>query len=271
MRLLSRYGKSGRAKSVLKPEHQVYLLVHVVLFVSGLLLAQLGGATWVAIGTSIAATGICGWVLFLWVQLSEQSARGHRRIERVGLVDAFPARSVPIRPEYERRFTTARQQIDFMGFGLRALREDFGDQLEDWLRRARVRVLLVDPEKPTSAWTYATQRDIEESNSHGSIRNDVVSFLQFMTEIKNRNPDRLHIRLYSCLPAINVCRIDDEIFWGPYIIGAQSRNTPTFLVSRSGLMFDVLSGHYERIWSDQRFSRDGFRCSNQRYRPVLVP
>ncbi|MFY1668820.1 hypothetical protein ACN27G_02505 [Plantactinospora sp. WMMB334] len=252
------------------PEHQVYLLVHVLLFVVGLLVAQLDGQIWLAIGTSVSATGICGWAIFLWLRITEQSTQGQRRIQGLGLTDAFPARSVPIRPEYERRFVSARQQIDFLGFGLRALREDFGDQMDTWLRRVPIRILLVDPDAPTPGWSYAYQRDVEESNSPGSIATDVVNFLRAMEPVKNRFPERLHIRLYTCLPAINVCRIDDEIFWGPYVLGAQSRNTPTFVVSRTGPLFDVLRSHYEQIWTDSRYSRDGFQRTEQGFRSVVI-
>jgi hypothetical protein len=255
---------------LLHPEHQVYFLIHVLLFVGGLLVAQLGGQIWLVIGTSVAATGICGWAIFLWLRITEQSTQGQRRIQGLGLTDAFAARSVPIRPEYERRFISARQQIDFLGFGLRALREDFGDQVETWLRRVPVRILLVDPEAPTPGWSYAYQRDREELNSPGSIATDVVNFLRAMEPVKNRFLELLHIRLYTCLPAINVCRIDDEIFWGPYVLGAQSRNTPTFLVSRTGTLFNVLRSHYEQIWTDPRYSRDGFQRTEQGFRPVVI-
>jgi hypothetical protein len=258
----------GRLLSALRPENYIYLLAHVILFIGGLLIAQVGGATWVAIGTSVSATGICGWVIFFWIRTTEDSVRGTRRIQQLGITDAFRARSVPIRPEYEVRFSEARQQIDFLGFGLRALREDFGDQMPDWLRRVPLRILLIDPETPHPAWTYVAQRDLEEGNSHGSIRRDVATFLAFMAPLKHRFPTQLNIRLYSCLPSINICRIDDEAFWGPYLLGAQSRNTPTFVVSRYGAIFDVLTSHYDLMWSDQRYSRDAFVKTGDTYQPV---
>jgi hypothetical protein len=255
-----------------QPEQQVYLLIHILLFAAGLLIAQIGGALWAAIGTSVAATGICGWVIFFWIRSTERSSGGRLRIQQLGIIDAFPARSVPIRPEYEMRFNRARQQIDFLGFGLRALREDFGPQMARWLEAVPVRILLVDPERPLSSWTYADQRDREEANPLGSIGRDVRAFLQFAAPLKNRYRNRLDIRLYSCLPAINVCRIDDEIFWGPYVVGAQSRNTPTFLVARSGTMFDVLSNHFQLIWENDEYSRDAFDSGHESsVVPVLLP
>ena len=270
LRFADRTNRSGHSLRKLRPEGYVYLLIHVVLFTGGLLIAQAGGATWVAVGTSVAATGICGWVIFFWIRMTEKNVRGTHRIQQLGITDAFPARSVPIRPEYEMRFELARQQIDFLGFGLRALREDFGGQMQNWLNRVPLRILLIDPEQPHSDWNYVTQRDAEEGNSRGSIRSDVASFLEFMTPLKNRFPDRLNIRLYSCLPSINICRIDDEAFWGPYLLGAQSRNTPTLLVARYGAMFDVLVSHYDLMWSDERYSRDAYVRVGATYQPANI-
>lgn len=257
-----------RLKILLRPEHQVYLLIHILLFVGGLFVALLGGPLWIAIGTSISATGVCGWAIFFWIRLNETTQGELTRIRQVGITDAFPARSVPIRPEYERRFNSARRHIDFLGFGLRALREDFGDDFSAWLQRVHIRILLVDPDAPASTWKYTSQRDHEENNSPGSIHNDVCQFLNFLTPVKTAFPSRLQVRLYTCLPALNICRIDEELFWGPYVLGRQSRNTPTFLTTRPGLLFGVLSDHYEAVFSD-RFSRDAYTNDEGVYKPAI--
>ena len=247
----------------ISPDHRVYLLIHVLLFVSGLAIAQIGGPILIAIGASVSATGVCGWAIYFWIRFTDNSTQALTRIRQLGLIDAFPARSVPIRAEYEARFSIAREQIDFLGFGLRALREDFGPSFTSWLHHARVRILLIDPEAPVPGWSYVTQRDLEEGNSAGAIRNDVVQFLQYMCPLVNAQSQRLQIRLYSCLPALNICRIDNEIFWGPYILGEQSRNTPTFLVNRAGALYAVLANHYEEVWTNSSYSRSAYITSTK--------
>jgi hypothetical protein len=255
-----------------RPDHQIYLLIHIVLFIGGLAIAQIGGAILVAVGTSVSATGVCGWAIYFWIRFTDNSTQSLTRIRQLGIIDAFPARSVPIRPEYEKRFNAARERIDFLGFGLRALREDFGASFPAWVQHASIRVLLIDPDAPVSDFSYADQRDSEEGNSRGAIRNDVLQFLTFMQPFVNKHPDRLRIRLYSCLPALNVCRIDNEIFWGPYILGQQSRNTPTFLVNRAGAMYVILSDHYEEMWNNQNYSRDAYISSpnGKQLEPVIA-
>ena len=238
----------------LTPGHAVYLLLHVVLFVGGLLFVREEGAFAAGVGSSLIATALAGWVLFVWVMLNQELGRRVEVLATLGLVDAFTARSTRIKEEYDRRVIDARQSIDIMGFGLRQLREDYVNDFERWASRARVRILLIDPDAPDSATCYSTQRDEEEGNAHGAIAGDVREFLRQTAGIRDRHPGRFEVRLYTALPSINIFRVDDELFWGPYLIKTQSRNTPTFLVRRGGGLFDRLVEHFDELWADDRWS-----------------
>ena len=73
--------------------------------------------------------------------------------------------------------------------------------------------------------------------------------------VRRSDSPRFQVRLYKCLPSVNIFRIDDELFWGPYLIREQSRNTPTFIVRKGGILFDTLAKHFNTIWSDPELSR----------------
>lgn len=248
-----------RGKSIWgRPEQLTYLLTHTVIFAVGILITSVGTPEFVAIGTSIAATGMCGWVIFFYIRTTDQYNADTQRLRQLGVVTGFPGRSVTIRQEYEGRFRNAKRQIDWYGFGLRSLREDFLSEFPEWLGRAKIRILLVDPEAPSADFNYCDQRDLEEGNARGTIRTDVHQFVQSTVHLKNRFPDRFDIRLYRCMPSMNYCRIDSELFWGPYLIGSQSRNNPTFLTEKAGTLFEVYAEHFERMWADGQFSRPAF-------------
>lgn len=245
-----------RRISALNPTQWLYLVVHALVFSVGVGLYQVRGALAFAVSTSLIATGIAGWVVFFWVRQNDYSARTMQSVQELGLTQAFTARSVSIRYEYEPRFTRSREQISIMGFGLRALREDFGDQFPRWARGTRVRILLLDPAAPASGCAYADQRDLEENNPVGNIRKDVETLLSMTTAIRREFPESFQIRLYRCIPSINICIIDDEAFWGPYLLGLQSRNTMTFLCRRGGHMYSALAAHFEQVWGNAAMSRD---------------
>jgi hypothetical protein len=240
------------------PKHWLYVVCHAVLILAGLLLGRQSRDTiWFAVGGSLIAAGIAGWVIFVYVLVSEQVSDRLDVLVKFGVVKAFDARSVRIRQEYVQRLDAARDQIDIIGFGLSSLREDFGDHFAKWKPRVNVRVLLLDPEFPSAELSYARQRDNEENNIVGKIAGDVKKFIEDIGNLIGKiNGHTFEIRLYQCLPTLNIFRIDDELFWGPYLVGEQSRNTPTFVVKRGGILFDRFSGQFNRIWESKQLSRD---------------
>lgn len=240
----------------LNPRQWIYLLLHVVVFMGGVLLVQQSGAVMSGVGASLIATAIAGWVLFVWVLVNQAQANRLEMVARIGLVDAYPGRSTRIKEQYDTRLAGARQSIDIMGFGLRQLREDYLNDFSGWATRAHVRILMVDPDAPAKDCGHSLQRDIEEGNPIGAIASEVREFLLQTTELRAQNPERFQIRLYQALPSINIFRVDDELFWGPYLIRTQSRNTPTFLVQRGGLLFERFTEHFDALWTDERFSRE---------------
>ena len=245
----------GRVRK-LTPGNCLYLVLYVIVFATGIFFAASKSAWVSGAGSSLIATGVAGWVLFLWVVLNETQTRRLDLLSRLGLVDAFQARAASIKQEYDDRLAGARQSIDGLGFGLRQLREDFGDDFKKWSGQAQVRILLLDPTSPVVGHSYADQRDLEEGNPIGSISGDVAAFLAQTTALRADPSGRFKVRLYSALPSINIFRVDDSLFWGPYLVKRQSRNTPTFLVRRGGTLFDTLHEHFERLWADDSLRPD---------------
>ena len=238
-----------------KLKHWVYLLVNFVTILIGALLCSVDYCPpWsMAIGTSLIATGIAGLVAFLHVFISEKRNKQMEVLSEFGITEVFAGRSVQIRKVYENRFDAAREQIDVMGFGLKAFREDFKDRIDQWLSKVSMRVLLIDPEFPSTRYSYSKQRDTEEDTS-GTIESDVKQFVKDLGRFIEQG--KFKIRLYQCLPSVNVLRIDDELFWGPYLMCQQSRNSPTFLVQRGGILFERMNVHFNKIWESDDLSRE---------------
>ncbi len=208
------------------------------------------------VGISLIAAAVAGWVLFVWVMLNQEQARRLDTLIQLGFVDGFLARSTRIKDNYDTRLQRARQSIDILGFGLRQLREDYLSEFPAWVARATVRILLIDPDAPISTSSHASQRDKEEGNSQGTISKDVSDFLEQTTDLRSQHSDRFQVRLYTALPSINIFRVDDELFWGPYLVKNQSRNMPTLLVRRGGGLFDPLLAHFDSLWCDTNFSHE---------------
>ena len=235
----------------MRTKHWVYLAVHFVLLLLGSSLVVFGeGSAITNIGASLIATGMAGGVVFVYVLLSSQTAERLSMLETSGILAVHPFRSVSIRSEYEKRLAKAQDRIDIIGFGLSHLRQDFSEHFENWCSRATVRILLIDPSFPNQSGSLAGIRDTEERNPHGTIESDVRAFVAETAMLIAQNP-KFEVRLYRAIPAVNYFRIDDEAFWGPYFVTTQSRNTPTFLVSRRGVLFQSLERHFDCLWTSE--------------------
>ncbi|MEF2546258.1 hypothetical protein VQ045_03685 [Aurantimonas sp. E1-2-R+4] len=200
-----------------------------------------------SVGSGLLATGIAGLVLYLYVRSSERMQSRLEVITEAGITNVFRHRSVRIKEQYNARLRKAKQ-IDIIGLGLSSFREDYAREFGEWSRRAKVRILLIDPDFPTKSQSLADFRDIEEGGTKGEIRNAVEAFEAEVAQHGDIDACRFKMRRMRTIPAINLLRIDDEIFWGPYLMDERSRNTPTLLVQRGGFMFNELERHFEATW-----------------------
>lgn len=243
----------NRIRLRLSPSHYLYLLLHLALAGIGFWLMTIRGVVAQGIGASLVATGLTGWVIFLYVYLNDDLRSRMRLLYRAGIDAVFSSRGTPIRGEYDTRLLEARRYIDILGFGQRALREDHEKDFTAWKARAKVRVLLIDPEFPSIKGSFSRQRDNEEGSGAGEIARDVQAFLDRTRPIWD---DRFQVRLYRCLPTVSIFRIDDQILWGPYLVKQVSRNSPTLVVRNGGSLFEALNAHFEEIWENPNLSRE---------------
>lgn len=246
----------------ISPGNVLYLFAHGAVFLLGMILVvfgsfsdptTIGAVVCSSIGASLIAAALTGWVVYVYVHRSGSLADTLTSFARFGFIAAFPRRSITIRDEYDDRMRRFSKRADILGFGLNALRQDHAASFGRWKQQGHVRVLLIDPDYPTPNASFAGERDAEENDAVGTIAQQVR---QFVRDTKGHlEADRFEIRLYRCLPLLNMFRIDSDILWGPYLMAEPSRNAPTFVVREGGEMFDRLVNHFEHIWSDARWSR----------------
>jgi hypothetical protein len=243
----------------LTPTNLIWLFAHLFLFVIGIFFLNADhlfgfskGVT-EGIGSGFLATGVAGEILFLYVMVSDATRTRLELITQAGLLKIFPHRSVRMREEYDARLKEAKE-IDVLGFGQSSFRQDYSSQFNELSTHAIVRIILIDPDFPSPQCSMADLRDREEGNHNNQIRGDVAEFIRVIRQISGLNKSRFNVRLFRAIPSVSIFRIDNTIFWGPYFLGQQSRNTPTLLVQRGGFLFDRLKDHFDHIWASDKYS-----------------
>jgi hypothetical protein len=242
-------------RRAMSPLGAIWILSHTIMVLLGALFlgsasikATLGQGVSEGVGGSLIAAGIAGMALFLYVFTTETLKSKIENLTKAGISKVFPVRSVLIREEYHDRLAKARH-IDLVGYGLSAFRQDYADDFVGWSQRAHVRILLIDPDFPTPEASLSDQRDKEESHPVGQTRGEVLAFEEAVSKLGGLRRSQFKLHRMRAIPAINMFRIDDEIFWGPYLMNQQSRNTATILVARGGFLFDMLERHFDALWS----------------------
>ena len=221
----------------------IYYLAHALVVAIGAAVTLIGGVIWTAIGTSLIATGAAGAVIYVYLARTESARDLLDMFTDFGVTRIYDRRAAQIRDEYAIRLEKADENIDILGFGLKDCRRDYMAELGAMSARAHVRILLLDP-----SVAAAGQRDQEEGQSVGTIAGEIREFAtQFQQHYGNGSPT-LELHYFTCLPSVNIFRIDSDLFWGPYFVGRASGNTVTIRVRRGGVMYDQLLRHFNEIW-----------------------
>jgi hypothetical protein len=253
------HGDVRMKRLVLLPTNIFWIVGHIVMAAAGIFLTIIAAQSdhkdiLLGVGGSLIAAGIAGEILFLYVVSSQNTRDKLDLISAAGLQQVFETRSVSIRNEYHTRLRGAKE-VDILGFGLSSFRQDYGNQFSELSFKTRFRILLLDPDFPSSNESIASIRDREEGNNVGNIKRDIEAFENTIRTAQGLNKDNFSARRLAALPSINVFRIDDELFWGPYLIANQSRNMPTLLVRRGGFLYDQIKAHFDELWASDQFSK----------------
>lgn len=230
-----------------------YMVTHGLLVSAGLILtllvakpSSLWTTLFVAVGTSLAATGVAGWTMWLYVRAQEKSVASAKSIDKAGIEYVYSKRAAQIHNEYDLRLRRAKH-VDIMGFGLRQFNLDYMKKLGDIKKHATIRILIINPDSP-----HALARDIEEKQSEGTIKREAEEFITQFSELYPHNTGKLQLRIYDCLPMVNIFRVGRDLFWGPYLLDRNSGNTFTIRASRHGVIYSQLKAHFEGTWNAAR-------------------
>ena len=174
-----------------------------------------------------------------------------KKADEWGIIDIFLGRSVTIEDEYNKRLSVMKKELNILGFGLSHFRKDFSKSFIEIAGKAKVRILLLNPDFPEyETFSISDIRDEEEGQTKGTIRSQVEEFIsdykKMKKELKN---ERFEVRLYNSLPTVNIFNIDNEMFVGSYFMNRDSRRTMTILIAK-GDMFEQHIEHFDEIWNN---------------------
>lgn len=154
-----------------------------------------------------------------------------------------------------------RKRLDVIAFGLRSFRDALSDLLENKVANGMsLRLLVPNPESP-----FVSQREKEELEVQGQIRNSILSLSAWITRLKRTaaSNEQVSLRYYDAMPLNFFFRLDDALYVGPYLYGKLSQQTISFEFSAGSAGYEYYCRYFDSLWSDTDFCRDYLDLTSQ--------
>lgn len=236
---------------------RIYFLSNVVVVLAGaVIMLAWDGDIGIGVGASVLASGITG---FLFLAHSSLVLRRDERMQTVmdsRVVGVFERRDAQ-QDEFATLLRDAKESIDVLGYSLRSLRGDHPGGLEAWSRRATIRIMLIDPEFPSTEAPFAAHRDLEREDHLDATAQNVRQYIEYCRDsLGALGESRIRVRLFQCLPSIAIFRVDDVLYWGPYLMSRQSKMSPMIRAESGAFLYRQVRAHFDEIWSSEERSRE---------------
>lgn len=198
---------------------------------------------WISIGCSLLASGI---VILAQVFLAE--GKKENPIEAWGLEKIYETRAEK-NQESDSELEKAKVQVDAIAFGLKSFRAKHTKKVEKILKRGvDIRILTMNPDEDN---LFLRQREIEEEETEGQIKNSIKQLVDWSNKLNSRNyAGKIEIKGYKCMTLDFYWRVDNEIYIGPYWYHFGSQQTITYKFRKGKKGFDIYSEYFEGLWND---------------------
>jgi len=150
-------------------------------------------------------------------------------------------------------FKALENQLDIIAWGLKSFRDAKGKAIEEKISNGlKMRVVAPDPNSE-----YVKQREIDEKEVEGQIKNTIVNLTQWIRELKQVSPDpsNVQIKFYNSLPEDFYFRNDETLFIGPYLWGISSQQTISYEFKGGSKGFSYYTDYFDKLWNDKSFCK----------------
>lgn len=198
---------------------------------------------WISIGCSLLASGIV-----ILAQAILIDGKRENPLDEWGLEKIYETRAEKNK-ESDPELDKAKEQVDAIAFGLKSFRTKHTKRVEKILKKGvNVRILTMNPDKEN---IFLKQREIEEEETEGQIRNSIEQLVSWANTLNSRNyQGKIEVKGYKCMTLDFYWRVDDDIYIGPYWYHVGSQQTITYKFHKGRKGFDTYTEYFETLWND---------------------
>jgi len=174
----------------------------------------------------------------------------HQNIEKWGLENIFETRQ-QMNYSTDKAFDTLEKHLDIIAWGLKSFRDAKDKFIKEKVKKGlKIRFITPHPDS-----LYVTQREIDEKEIPGQIKQTILNLQKWVEELQliAPHPENIQIRFYKSLPEDFYFSVDDYVFIGPYLYGIASQQTISYEFKKPSKGASYYQEYFERLWVDDTF------------------
>jgi hypothetical protein len=220
----------------------IYIWLNVLLLIAGLVLSIFTDGWPQAVGTSLLASALVGFLFFYQIRIDSQFDLAREMFGKYGLVRLHPERGD--KELYREHMARCQRSFDIIGHSLSRLYDDLAKELLPAMdsRGVQMRILLLDPESPFVLYREREDDSPDRADLAAEIRKSLTCYRQLGLE-------NLSIKYYDCTPTLTYQKIDAMVFGGPYFVGVPSTRQPALVIRADHPLAYAYQQHFETVWN----------------------
>ena len=240
------------AKRVKKILRRNRYLINIIIILLGIVATILGFVIpnevveqiLLSIGLSFVGTGIVTIITVLAMDTDDDS---NDFVSEWGVEQIYSTRSemnshtAVVLPNMKKEYYT-------IAFGVKSLRDAYDKLFMEKVKHGlKIKFITMHPDSK-----FLVEREKIEQKQVGEIRKTIIDLISWIEKLKKiaRNPNNVQIKFYDSIPLDFFCKIDDNIYIGPYLYGKESQQTISYRFSETGKGFTYYLDYFNNLWDN---------------------
>lgn len=141
-----------------------------------------------------------------------------------------------------------QEEYQQIAFGVRSLRDAYDSLFVEKAKRGvKIRFITMHPDSK-----FLVEREILENKQPGEMRRtiiDLIDWIKKLQKLHRHGEENIQIKFYDSIPLDFYCRIDDNLYIGPYLVYKDSQQTISYRFNSFGKGFKYYTEYFESLWN----------------------
>lgn len=245
-------GKKNNTDKLRKILNRNKYLINIIIILLGIVSTILGvvipNATadqiLLNIGLSFVSSGIISMITIVAIDSNENE--DDKELADWGMEQIYTTRS-EMNSHTATVFPTIKKEYCQIAFGVKSLRDAYDSLFMDKVKHGlKVKFITMHPNSK-----FLAEREIIENKQVGEIRKTIIDLIKWIEKLQNnaKNSNNIQIKFYDSLPLDFYCKIDDNLYVGPYLYGKESQQTISYRFSPHGKGYKYYINYFDTLWN----------------------